>query len=273
MNLIKEKAYAKLNLDLHVLSKRNDGFHELKSIVIPLDFYDEIYLEIHHENEVISNVPIKNNLILKVIEEFQDRGHINDKVKATLYKKIPLASGLGGGSADAAATIRGIDRLFDLNLPNKELEDIANSLGSDILFCLYNKPAIISGRGDSLEFISYPKFDLITLIVLPTFNSTAEIFKNLTISNNLYNFDHQLSLYLSNNIEEYQKGIRNDLLKSALTTNNIFHNYFERIKGIDSNVKMTGSGPTLYLINPSKKTKEMLKKVENIQLFDLKMKK
>jgi len=52
MNLIKEKAYAKLNLDLHVLSKRNDGFHELKSIVIPLDFYDEIYLEIHHENEV-----------------------------------------------------------------------------------------------------------------------------------------------------------------------------------------------------------------------------
>ncbi len=78
---------------------------------------------------------------------------------------------------------------------------------------------------------------------------------------------------MSNNIKEYQKGIRNDLLKSALTTNNIFHNYYERIKVIDSNVKMTGSGPTLYLINPSKKTKEMLKKVENIQLFDLKMKK
>lgn len=81
MNIIKEIAYAKLNLDLHVINKRNDGYHELKSIVIPLDFYDELYLEISHENEVVSNVLIKDNLIIKVIEEFQKEDILMNALK------------------------------------------------------------------------------------------------------------------------------------------------------------------------------------------------
>jgi 4-diphosphocytidyl-2-C-methyl-D-erythritol kinase len=273
MNIIKEIAYAKLNLDLHVINKRNDGYHELKSIVIPLDFYDELYLEISHENEVVSNVLIKDNLIIKVIEEFQKRGHINECVKVTLYKKIPIASGLGGGSANAAATIRGIVKLFNLKLSQNELENIANNLGSDILFCLYNKPAIMSGRGDKLEFIDYPNFDDITLILLPTRNSTPEIFKNLNLVNKSTNFDEQLSKYLSKNVSSYIKGITNDLLPPALETNIIFYNYYERIHQIVPNVFMTGSGPTLYLINPTEKELKNIKKAENIDIIDLKIKK
>jgi 4-diphosphocytidyl-2-C-methyl-D-erythritol kinase len=259
MKLIRKLAYAKLNLDLHVLNKRKDGYHELKSIVIPLDFYDELYLEKYHENEVISNIKIENNLILKVIEEFQKRGYINEGVKVTLYKKVPLASGLGGGSADAAATINGIVELFNLNLPKNELEDIANQLGSDILFCLYNKPSLMMGRGDKIEFIDYPWFDKITLIFLPTKNNN--------------NFDIQLSNYLDNNQENYINNINNDLLDSALKTNDIFKKYYEKIIKIAPNVKMTGSGPTLYLINSCENIKKRLKNTQNIQVFDVKIKK
>lgn len=246
MDIIRKLAYAKLNLDLHVVRRRQDGFHELKSIVIPLDFYDEVYLEISNKNEVISNVQIKNNLVKRVIEEFQNRKHIDKNVKVTIYKKIPLASGLGGGSANAAAVINGIVELFNLQLPPSELEDIANKLGSDILFCLYNKPAIIQGRGDKLEFIDYPYFETITLILLPTKNNTAEVFKNHKIKENRIDFKRQIELFSNKDPSKYLYNIKNDLLESALKTNYTFDIYYQKIKENSSKCYDEWFGP--YLI-------------------------
>lgn len=273
MKKIHKLAYAKLNLDLHVTGKRQDGFHELKSIVIPLDFYDEILLEISQKNEVISNIEIDDNLILKVVEEFQKRKHIDKFVKVTLNKNIPIASGLGGGSANAAATINGIVELFDLNLPLKELENIANKLGSDILYCLYNKPAVMFGRGDKLKFIDYPKFEKVTLIVLPTKNITSEIFKKISINKRNNNFDEQLKNYQKEDVDTYIPNIENDLLKPALAVNKVFETYYKQIEKIEPRVKMTGSGPTLFIINSNENTIKKIKKLKNIQVFDIKIKK
>lgn len=271
MKIIREQAYAKLNLNLHVKSKRNDGFHELESIVLPLDFYDELFLEKSNFNEVISNINIDNNLILKVIEFFQDKGYITEGVKVTLYKKIPLASGLGGGSADAAATIRGLIKLFDLKLTKNQIEEVANSLGSDILFCLYNKPALMFSRGDKLKLIDYPNFEDVMIISLPTKNLTSEIFKNINTFDQSNDFFEIINMYKNLNYQQYSVQLKNDLLIPALNTNKIFKKYYDKLINTSKNIKMTGSGPSLFLIDPSIEEQVSIRKIANIRVFNVKI--
>ena len=102
-----EKAYAKINLILDIVGKREDGYHEHKSLMIPLDFYDELTFEDSDTIQLISNVDIENNAILKTVELIKDTYHIQKGVKITLQKRIPIGAGLAGGSANISATIRG----------------------------------------------------------------------------------------------------------------------------------------------------------------------
>lgn len=273
MKKLYERAYAKLNLDLHVINKRDDGFHELKSIVLPLMLFDELTFETADKNKVESNVLIEENIVLKTIEYIQQKYDIKLGVKVKLNKQIPIGSGLGGGSANSAATIRALNLLFDLNLSEEEMKKIASDLGSDILFCLYNKPAVISGRGDKIEFIENPQFDTITLIVLPTKNLTKDVFSNHKVSPPKTTFNAQIENYMSEDINNYTNNIENQLLESALKTNDEFSMYYNQIKQISPSIMMTGSGSTLYLINTSNEVVKKLKEIEKIEVFDTKIKK
>lgn len=247
---ISEKAYAKINLNLFVLGKREDGFHELKSLVIPTSFYDELIFEISEKNEVNSNINIKDNLILKTIELFQKEFKIDYKVKVHLTKNIPIGSGLGGGSANAAATLRGLNRLFNLRLDFKDLKPLANELGSDVLFCLYNKPSIISGRGEFIEFVNYSSVKELAIIQLNLEVLTKDVFQN-----------HKIIHHDFEKIELLEAR-HNDLLLTLLKINKEFSKiYYDLLKEFD-NLFMTGSGPTLFLINPTNKDKAKLNKLQ-----------
>ena len=173
--MVTEKAYAKINIYLKILGTRPDGYHDLESLVVPINIYDELEFYDYPVDIIESSINIKNNIMFKAIHYLKENYNIDKCVKIVLKKNIPLAGGLGGGSADLSATLRGLNRLWNLGLSIDELASIALKFGSDTLFTMYNKPGIIRGRGDILEFVSYPKKEV--YIFNPRFEAlTKDVF-------------------------------------------------------------------------------------------------
>ena len=249
--MIIEKAYAKLNLTLSVLGKRNDGFHELETIMVPVvDLYDELTFEENDSDEfVLVDNTIENNSILKAAKAFQEKYRTQGAI-IHLKKCIPLEAGLAGGSADSSATLRGLNRLFGLNIPLTELEELAASLGSDNVFCLYNRAAICCGRGELLEFIDYP-FSFKVYLIKPDFGlKTNEVFNKLNINDlQANNKDKVLKALEKNDYKLLIEGIYNDLLYPAIKTEPKLQKLFNEIKQSGNSVFMSGSGSTLYIVS------------------------
>jgi 4-diphosphocytidyl-2-C-methyl-D-erythritol kinase len=153
---LEKKSFCKVNLLLNILGRRADGFHELETVMQPVNFYEELVFE-RGGNEIKLSCNEKNlptdskNLVFRAAENFLAAAKINDGVKIHLEKKIPLAAGLGGGSGNAATTLLGMNEIFGSPLPIKALANIAESLGSDIPFFLQNKPALATGRGEKIQ--------------------------------------------------------------------------------------------------------------------------
>ena len=146
---------AKINLGLHVLSKRADGFHEMESCIYPVELCD--VLEIIESNDFkfqSTGLPISgnkdNNLVIKAYRLLDDEFKLTN-VQIHLHKIIPMGAGLGGGSSDAAYALKILNALFELNLSDKQLESFAAELGSDCPFFIQNKPMIVSGTGTTLK--------------------------------------------------------------------------------------------------------------------------
>jgi 4-diphosphocytidyl-2-C-methyl-D-erythritol kinase len=149
-------APAKINLSLRVLRKRADGFHEIETLIAPISLCDKI--EIAKQNRWIDfacddpTIPGgDDNLVVRAAKLFFERTNIKSGVSIRLAKKIPHGAGLGGGSSDAAATLRGLDDLFKTKLAREELAKIAAEIGSDVPFFLFESPAVCKGRGEIVE--------------------------------------------------------------------------------------------------------------------------
>lgn len=148
---------AKINLGLHITSKRKDGYHEIESCMIPIPLFDALEVIIDNKKTTFEssglNIPgeTKDNLILKAYQllkkDFPNLPHLN----IHLHKNIPMGAGLGGGSADAAFALNLMNNLFDLILDDFFLEEYAAQIGSDCAFFIENKPKIARGRGELLE--------------------------------------------------------------------------------------------------------------------------
>jgi 4-diphosphocytidyl-2-C-methyl-D-erythritol kinase len=146
----------KVNLLLNILGKRADGFHELETVMQPVNFCDELFFERGGNSVELScsekTLPTDSkNLVHRAATSFLAAAKISDGVKIHLEKKIPLAAGLGGGSANAATTLLGLNELFGSLLSLEKLHELAATLGSDINFFLQNKPALATGRGEKVE--------------------------------------------------------------------------------------------------------------------------
>ncbi|HEY4416145.1 MAG TPA: 4-(cytidine 5'-diphospho)-2-C-methyl-D-erythritol kinase [Verrucomicrobiae bacterium] len=154
------KSPCKVNLILNILGKRTDGFHELETVMQPVNFCDELSF-LRGGNGVSlscseSSLPVDaRNLVHRAATSFLTAAGIADGVKIHLEKKIPLAAGLGGGSGNAATTLLGLNELFGSPLPTDKLHDLAASLGSDINFFLQDKPALATGRGEQVQSLEY----------------------------------------------------------------------------------------------------------------------
>ena len=273
MNFINNKLIlnspAKVNLHLEVLGRRKDGFHELAMVMQNIDLSDSLEMEFNNMEELnlssnSSQLPLdRNNLIIKTAEtlrkSFPKR---NLGVNIFLKKNIPIGAGLAGGSSNAAATLIGLNKLWELNLNKKTLHQIASELGSDVPFFLEGGSQYCFGRGEILE--KYKFNSKYTLILLKNPNvsvSTSEVYKKYS--------EKYSDKYLNTEIEFEEK--RNSLRSVGFDNSNIFNNGI-KIKNdlqkivqkenksvrdaleLFSNIKdclcfsMSGSGPSCYAI-------------------------
>jgi len=156
---LEKKSLCKVNLILNILGKRADGFHELETVMHPVNLFDEMQFErVASSLQLTCSNPTlptdAGNLVHRAATLFFQKAEIRDGVRIHLEKKIPLAAGLGGGSGNAATTLLGLNELFGKPLPPQALEDLAASLGSDIPFFLQSKPALGTGRGEKIESLN-----------------------------------------------------------------------------------------------------------------------
>lgn len=158
---MKERAYAKVNLCLDVVRRREDGYHELSMIMVPIDFYDVIEMNIADTMSLKTNMgylPInEKNTVIKAIETMRKEYGFKENFEINLTKHIPTQAGLAGGSADGAASMRLVRKLLNLDISDEELGELAKKVGADVPFCVHSRPALVSGIGEKLEF-----FDLET---------------------------------------------------------------------------------------------------------------
>lgn len=181
-----ELAPAKLNLTLEVGEKRSDGYHEVQSVMFCAALYDEVTLESGTSGEIsmtcdCPGLPLDDtNLCLRAAKLFFKKTGIPcDGLHIELSKRIPMQSGLGGGSADAAAVLRGLRKLYRPEMMIKDLERMAAELGSDVPFCVRSVTAMVRGRGEQL--LKLPKLPLCWFVICkPEFSfSTAEMYAKL----------------------------------------------------------------------------------------------
>ncbi len=181
-----ELAPAKLNLTLEVGEKRSDGYHEVQSVMSCAALYDEVTLESGTSGGIsmtcdCPGLPLDDtNLCLRAAKLFfQKTGISCDGLHIDLTKRIPMQSGLGGGSADAAAVLRGLRKLYRPEMMIKDLERMAAELGSDVPFCVRSVTAMVRGRGEQL--LKLPKLPLCWFVICkPEFSfSTAEMYAKL----------------------------------------------------------------------------------------------
>jgi len=159
------KAYAKVNLGLRILNKREDGYHNIETTLTTINLADYINLKEMASGIVIEaeglNVPTEENLCYRAALIFKKKYGIEKGVQIQLTKNIPVGGGLGGGSSDAACVLKGMRSLFNLNIPDEELMTLGNELGSDIPFFIKGGAAYARGRGDELKFFKLPRCSLV----------------------------------------------------------------------------------------------------------------
>jgi 4-diphosphocytidyl-2-C-methyl-D-erythritol kinase len=166
-------APAKINLSFRILRRRDDGFHEIETLMAPVSLCDEIRIEpnesdIHFECDDAS-LAGDDNLVVRAARIFFDKTNTKPNVRITLKKKIPHGAGLGGGSSDAATTLLGLNEIFQGKLPREELSELGAQVGSDVPFFIYRSAAICRGRGEIVSPIKL-KAKLSLLLVKPDFS-------------------------------------------------------------------------------------------------------
>jgi 4-diphosphocytidyl-2-C-methyl-D-erythritol kinase len=170
-------APAKINLSLKILGRRNDGFHEIETLISPISLADKIDIEpqsrwIDFSCDDPTLPGGDENLAVRAAKAFFEKAKINGGVGIKLHKKIPHGAGLGGGSSDAAATLRALNELFETKLPREELAKLGSTIGSDVSFFLFESAAVCKGRG---EIVSPTKLEkkLSILLLKPGFSVSS----------------------------------------------------------------------------------------------------
>jgi len=271
------KAHAKINLSLDVKNLRPDGYHDLETIMLPLELHDSLEISVVHNSRCCDDYITcddfelgisKYNLCHKIIDEARKKWNFKENFNIDIHKNIFLRAGLGGGSADAAATLQGIVKLLKINASRQELIDLAINIGSDVPWALFNEPCLVKRKGHVLEpFESKTKFYV--LLVKPTEGlSTQEVFHKgdelgfmihgdiNAVKDAFINGDEEmLGKLIFNSLEEpafkmlpLVEGIKNKLLKDGLKV-----------------VLMSGSGSCVFGLT---KDKKLVKKLEKIYSKD-----
>lgn len=264
MNPIQLKAYAKINLGLDVLRKREDGYHEVKMIMQTVDIYDVLTFEKAesgiHVTVNKSELPVnEDNLIYKSAAAFMKKYNISEGVSIHLEKNIPIAAGMAGGSTDAAATFKALNQLFEVKASLEELQEIAVKIGADVPYCLMGGTALAEGIGEKLtKLTDTPNCHLV--VAKPDIDvSTAFVYGNLK-ANELAehpDIDGMVEAIKSQKLAGVIDRLGNVLETVTIPAYPIIREIKDTLKadGADG-VLMSGSGPTVFAIFTDKEKAE-----------------
>lgn len=276
MRQINLKAYAKINLGLDVLRRRENGYHDVRMIMQSVGLYDKLTLKKTSKDEIVltSNVgSLPNNdknLVYKAISLMKKECGITAGVKADLEKRIPMAAGMAGGSTDAAAALIGMNKLFDLSLSQEKLMELGVQIGADVPYCIMSGTALSEGIGEILTPLK-PMPHCYILIAKPRISvSTRFVYENLEADKLPYHPDIDGMIEAING---------NDLKGVADRLSNVLETVTEKKYPIISQIKeamiesgamnslMSGSGPTVFGIYEEKDTAmKALDKIKEIEM-------
>lgn len=256
--MIKKNAHAKLNLSLDVTGKRENGYHDIKTLMVMTDLCDEMIFSKSERLEIIPefSFDLKSNLIYKVYELLKNKVGYDLPFKVEIKKKIPIAAGLAGGTSNGATCLYALNDLYDLNIPRAELIEMAGGLGADFTYMMTGGSKIAKGIGDILEGVEPIELDHV-LIINPGYGvSTKEVYQKINIDKEridfskilegLYNLDiEKLNFYLRNKMEDVVFSLHPDLLDIK-----------KKLRAFNSAPLMSGSGATIFGIFADEKSLE-----------------
>ena len=248
------KAPAKINLSLDVLHKRPDGYHEVEMIMTTIDLADRIELTLL-DSEAIRIVSLnrfvpddQRNLAYQAANILKEKFQVKKGVEIKIEKNIPVAAGLAGGSSDAAAVLRGLNKLWDLGLTLDELAVIGAEIGSDVSFCVYGGTALATGRGEIIKELPSPPVCWVILAKPFIGVSTADIYKRLNVETIEHpNTEKMIESIAAKDYDLMCNSVGNVLENVTLSLYPEVAQIKEQICkfGADA-VLMSGSGPTVF---------------------------
>ena len=276
MDTLTRKAYAKINLGLDVLRRREDGYHEVKMIMQTVDIYDVLTFvkapaDVFRLSVDSAQIPDDdNNLVLKAARLLFATAGIDAGVEVTLQKNIPVAAGMAGGSTDAAATLIGLNALYDLRFTTEQLQEIGVKLGADIPYCIMGGTALSQGIGAILRPLPAPPQAHLVIAKPDLMISTKYVYENL----------HANSLKVHPNIDGMIEALSNrDLIKMCSLMGNVLETVTEKENPIITQIKdlmkeqgatgalLSGSGPTVFgIFTEEEKARNCFQKIQEENL-------
>ena len=251
---MKVKAYAKINISLDVIGKREDGYHLLKMIMQTIDLYDLIDIK-KIENGIKLEcdkyyVPTdEKNIAYKAALLFKEKYHINDGVYINITKNIPVCAGLAGGSTDAAAVLKAMNNIFNINASDEELKKLAVKLGADVPYCINGGTALCEGIGEKITQLK-PFKDKILILIKPSFGiSTKEVYKEFNLEKVFFHPDTENLIKAIEKDDLYfvSKNMKNLLENVSIKKNKTIMHIKDDIKTMGCmGTMMSGSGPTVF---------------------------
>lgn len=274
MESIRLDAHAKINLSLDVLERQSDGYHKLKMIMQEIDLKDRISIKVLSGNDARINLKSnetrlptdETNIVYRAASLIYEEFDINKNIEIYIEKNIPISAGLAGGSTDAAATLKGLNKLLDLKLTRRELMDLGLKLGADVPFCLLGGTALSEGIGEILTPLRAFSDKLILLANPGVGVSTANVYKRLDLENldERPDIDKIISSIESGDLLKLSKDMKNVLESVTIEV----YPQIEKIKVQMINCGalgslMSGSGATVFgIFDDEKKLKECRDKLK-----------
>ena len=273
------KSYSKINLCLNVVNKREDGYHELDMVALPLELHDTIlFTELKTAPDHYVTIDdfslglFKYNIATKTIEAMENKYKFQNKFRVSIHKVIPMQAGLGGGSSDAATVIHALNSYLKLNMTDEDKLKIATKIGADVPFFIFNKPARCKGIGEKVTFINV-KNDYYALIVKPEQGCSTQTVFEISDSMNLKvcDVDKVISALETGDDDLLANSISNSLEEAAISLVPEIQVIKQKLKIAGLNiVQMTGSGSAVFALSTDKKLiKSVAKQLENQYLVEV----
>lgn len=252
--MITKKAHAKLNLSLDVTGKRENGYHDIKTLMVMTDLYDEMKFSKSDKLEILGDFDfdMKENFIYKAYLALRDYVDKDLPFKVEIEKNIPVAGGLAGGTSNGAGTFYALNDLYDLKIPKKDLIKLSSRLGADFTYMMTGGTKLASGIGEILEEVRPIELDNV-LVVNPGYGvSTKEVYESIKIEEKRIDFDEVLQALYDLDIKRLNKVLKNKMEDVVFEKHRDLLEIKNKMREFNSASLMSGSGATIFGIFENK---------------------